>query len=115
MADLPATVCLETLTPTTTITLHSPLCFCICCSLQGRCSYEERQQANRTLHPPTITSLSSQLQQYQPPHAIQGPPPLSAAILCVSFIDPLLKTNRMDNETLGGTAYLLLKDPLRAK
>lgn len=24
-----------------------PLCLCICCSLRGRCSYEERQQAGR--------------------------------------------------------------------
>lgn len=32
-----------------------PVCLCICCSLRGRCSYEERQQADRatsTLHSP---------------------------------------------------------------
>lgn len=87
-----------------------PVCLCICCSLRGRCSYEERQQADRatsTLHSPyDYLYLSDSNNSPPTPHAIQAPPPLPPAVLCMSFIDSRFQTIRMDNKRFE--AYCLL-------
>lgn len=89
------------------------LCLCICCSLRGRCSYVERQQADSPSIPPSIPHMITPLSDCNNTHHPISATPLLAADLCMSFTDPHLYTIRTDNWRLG--AQHLPPEPTNTK
>lgn len=108
--NLPATTWQDASAPSSTIARHRSLCASASVAV-WEADVPMRRGSRQIEQPPPsiphmITSLSDSNNSPPTPHAIQAPPPLPPAVLCMSFIDSRFQTIRMDNKRLE--AYCLL-------